>query len=635
MDLYQEYIHQSRYSRYRDDLDRRETWDETVDRVRDFWSDRIPKSMREDLTDAMEAVRNQDIMPSMRIMMSAGRALSDHHVAGYNCAYVPIDDPRVFSEIVYVLMCGTGVGFSVERDYVERLPEVNKDMMNTETVIRVKDSKLGWASAYRELISLLYSGRVPQWDLSKIRPAGSRLKTFGGRASGPEPLDELFRYTVETFKTAKGRKLTTLEVHDVVCKIADIVVVGGVRRSALISLSNLTDERLRGAKSGQYWLPLEEGGAPQRRLANNSIAYTTKPDVDSYMAEMVGMCKDKNGERGIFSRYAAKEKYRDHRRDENQEWGCNPCSEILLRPAQFCNLTEVIVRPQDTFKDLETKIIQASFLGTLQASLTDFKFLSKRWKDNCDEEALLGVSLTGCADHKILNGYRKSAVMQDETIKWLETLKSLAVSCNAKVAKKLGIKPAAAVTCVKPSGTVSQLCDTASGIHPRFSEYYIRRVRGDVKDPLTQFMQKVGVPSEPDVANKENMVFSFPMKAPDKSIVVKEVNAVEQLKIWQLYNDHYTEHKPSVTIYYSEEEFPEVCAYVWKHFDSMSGISFLPRSDHTYTQAPYEEIDKDTYKKLKADMPKTIDWKQLAEFETGDNTTVQPELACTAGACEL
>lgn len=635
MDLYQEYIHQSRYSRYRDDLDRRETWDETVDRVRDFWSDRIPKSMREDLTDAMEAVRNQDIMPSMRIMMSAGKALSDHHVAGYNCAYVPIDDPRVFSEIVYVLMCGTGVGFSVERDYVERLPEVNKDMMNTETVIRVKDSKLGWASAYRELISLLYSGRVPQWDLSKIRPAGSRLKTFGGRASGPEPLDELFRYTVETFKTAKGRKLTTLEVHDVVCKIADIVVVGGVRRSALISLSNLTDERLRGAKSGQYWLPLEEGGAPQRRLANNSIAYTTKPDVDSYMAEMVGMCKDKNGERGIFSRYAAKEKYRDHRRDENQEWGCNPCSEILLRPAQFCNLTEVIVRPQDTFKDLEIKIIQASFLGTLQASLTDFKFLSKRWKDNCDEEALLGVSLTGCADHKILNGYRKSAVMQDETIKWLETLKSLAVSCNAKVAKKLGIKPAAAVTCVKPSGTVSQLCDTASGIHPRFSEYYIRRVRGDVKDPLTQFMQKVGVPSEPDVANKENMVFSFPMKAPDKSIVVKEVNAVEQLKIWQLYNDHYTEHKPSVTIYYSEEEFPEVCAYVWKHFDSMSGISFLPRSDHTYTQAPYEEIDKDTYKKLKADMPKTIDWKQLAEFETGDNTTVQPELACTAGACEL
>lgn len=635
MDLYQEYIHQSRYSRYRDELDRRETWDETVDRVRDFWADRIPKSLKENLTDAMEAVRKQDIMPSMRIMMSAGKALEAHHVAGYNCAYVPIDDPRVFSEIVYVLMCGTGVGFSVERDYVERLPEIDKHMMDTETIIQVADSKLGWASAYRELISLLYSGRVPKWDLSKIRPAGARLKTFGGRASGPEPLDELFRYTVETFKTAKGRKLTTLEVHDVVCKIADIVVVGGVRRSALISLSNLTDERLRGAKSGQYWLPIEEGGAPQRRLANNSIAYTTKPDVDSYMAEMVGMCKDKNGERGIFSRYAAQEKYKDHRRDENQEWGCNPCSEILLRPAQFCNLTEVIVRPKDTLETLNTKIQQASFIGTLQASLTDFKFLSKRWRDNCEEEALLGVSLTGCADHKVLNGYRKSAVAQDEMISWLTAMKKEAVSENERTAKKLGINPAAAVTCVKPSGTVSQLCDTASGIHPRFSEYYIRRVRGDIKDPLTLFMQKIGIPAEPDILNKENMVFSFPMKAPDKSILVKDVDAIEQLKIWQTYNDYYTEHKPSVTIYYSEEEFPEVCAYVWKHFDSMSGISFLPRSEHTYTQAPYEEIDKDTYKALKEAMPKSIDWRQLAEFETGDNTTVQPELACTAGACEL
>ncbi len=635
MDLYQEYIHQSRYSRYRDDVQRRETWDETVERVRDFWVERIPKNMKEDLIDAMEAVRNQDIMPSMRIMMSAGKALSDHHVAGYNCAYVPIDDIRVFSEIVYILMCGTGVGFSVERDYVERLPEIDKNMMDTDTVIQVKDSKLGWASAYRELISLLYSGRVPKWDLSKIRPAGSRLKTFGGRASGPEPLDDLFRYTVETFKTARGRKLTTLETHDIVCKIADIVVVGGVRRSALISLSNLSDERLRGAKSGQYWLPLEEGGAPQRRLSNNSIAYTTKPDVDSYMAEMVSLCKDKNGERGIFSRYAATEKYKGHRRDENQEWGCNPCSEILLRPAQFCNLTEVIVRPKDTLQNLREKIQKATFLGTLQASLTDFKFLSRRWKSNCDEEALLGVSLTGCADHKILNGHRKSAVRRDDTIKWLEDMRKEAVAFNKRYAKRLGINPATAVTCVKPSGTVSQLCDTASGIHPRFSKYYIRRVRGDVKDPLTQFMQKVGIPTEPDVINKENMVFSFPIESPDESVLVDDVSAIEQLKIWQLYNDYYTEHKPSVTIYYTEDEFPEVCAYVWEHFDSMSGIAFLPKSEHTYAQAPYEEIDKATYKTMKSAMPDSIDWKQLAEFETGDNTTVQPELACTAGGCEL
>jgi len=631
-DAYQEYIHQSRYSRYRDDLDRRESWTETIDRVRDFWVDRIPNNMKEDLTDAMEAVHRKDIMPSMRIMMSAGKALSDHNVAGYNCAYVPIDDPRVFSEIVYILMCGTGVGFSVEGKYVDKLPEVDKNMMDTETVIRVKDSKLGWASAYRELISLLYSGRVPQWDLSKIRPSGSRLKTFGGRASGPQPLDDLFRFTVGTFKTARGRKLTTLEVHDVVCKIADIVVVGGVRRSALISLSNLSDERLRGAKSGQYWL---EQGTSQRGLSNNSIAYTTKPDVDSFMAEMVSMCKDKNGERGIFSRYAATEKYKDHRRDENQEWGCNPCSEILLRPAQFCNLTEVIVRPKDTIETLRTKVQQATFLGTLQASLTDFKFLSKRWRDNCEEEALLGVSLTGCADHKVLNGYKKSAVMKDEMIDWLLTLKKEAVECNKKTAKKLGINQAAAVTCVKPSGTVSQLCDTASGIHPRFSKYYIRRVRGDVKDPLSQFLQKIGIPTEEDVTNKENVVFSFPMEAPDGSLLVENVDAIEQLKIWQTYNDYYTEHKPSVTIYYTQDEFPEVCAYVWKHFDTMSGISFLPRDEHIYTQPPYEKIDKETYKKLKAEMPKTIDWKELAEFETGDNTTVQPELACTAGACEL
>ena len=633
--MYQEYIHQSRYSRYRDDLGRRETWKETVDRVKDFWADRIPSSMKEDLVDAMNAVEEKKIMPSMRIMMSAGKALAEHHVAGYNCAYVPIDDPRVFSEVVYILMCGTGVGFSVEKKYVDKLPSISEDMLDSNTTITVADSKLGWANAYRELISLLYAGFVPKWDLSKVRPAGARLKTFGGRASGPEPLQDLFRYTVETFKTAQGRQLTTLEVHDIVCKIADIVVVGGVRRSALISLSNLSDERLRGAKSGQYWLPLEEGGAPQRSLSNNSIAYTCKPDVDSYMAEMVSMCKDKNGERGIFSRYAAQTKYKGHRRDENQEWGCNPCSEILLRPAQFCNLTEVIIRPGDTLDDLKVKIQQATFLGTLQATLTDFKFLSKRWKMNCDEEALLGVSLTGCADHKVLNGYRKSAVRKDEAIEWLEALKEESVEVNKKYAKKLGINQAAAVTCVKPSGTVSQLCDTASGIHPRFSKYYIRRVRGDVKDPLSQFMEKAGIPCEPDSYNKENVVFSFPIKAPEGSVFADDVDAIEQLQIWQLYNDYYTEHKPSVTIYYSEDEFPEVCAYVWKHFDSMSGISFLPRSDHTYAQAPYEKIDKEQYKVLLNAMPKDIDWKQLAEFETGDNTSVQPELACHAGGCEL
>jgi|TARA_R100000093_G_C1945251_1_gene74101 ribonucleoside-diphosphate reductase alpha chain len=635
MNLYQEYIHKSRYARYRDDLGRRETWDETVDRVGEFWKPRLPEKLKKEFEAALSAVRTMDVMPSMRVMMSAGKALDDHNVAGYNCAYVPVDDPKVFSEIVYVLMCGTGVGFSVERDQVNKLPAIPDELAATDTIISVRDSKLGWASAYRELVSLLYGGLLPSWDLSKIRPAGSRLRTFGGRASGPAPLNDLFQYTVETFKGATGRQLTTLEVHDVVCKIADIVVVGGVRRSALISLSNLSDDRLRGAKGGQWWNPIEEGGAPQRRLANNSVAYTGKPDVDSFMSEMVSLYRDKNGERGIFNRAAAKAKYKEHRREEDQEWGCNPCSEILLRPAQFCNLTEVIVRPKDTLDDLKEKIKHATLIGTLQASLTDFKFISKRWKTNCEEEALLGVSLTGCCDHPLLSGYKLSAVKEDDLIKWLLELKAASITHNEYFAKVLGINKAAAITCVKPSGTVSQLCDTASGIHPRFSPYYIRRVRNDKKDPLTAFLKDSGVPWEDDQLNNENVVFSFPTQAPMKSLCVDNVDAVGQLETWQLYNDYYTEHKPSVTIYYGEEEFLDVCSYVWNNFDSMSGIAFLPKSDHTYQQAPYEEIDKESYLKLSADMPGSLNWEKLADYENEDNTSVQPELACSANGCEI
>jgi len=637
MNLYQEYIHKSRYARYREDLGRRETWDETVDRVGEFWDARIPQNevLRTELKLALEAVRRMDVMPSMRVMMSAGKALEDHNVAGYNCAYVPVDDPKVFSEIVYVLMCGTGVGFSVERAYVNKLPSLPDELSTTDTVITVRDSKLGWASAYRELVSLLYGGLVPSWDLGKIRPAGSRLRTFGGRASGPAPLNDLFQYTVETFKNASGRQLTTLEVHDVVCKIADIVVVGGVRRSALISLSNLSDDRLRGAKAGQWWNPIEEGGAPQRRLANNSVAYTGKPDVDSFMSEMVSLYRDKNGERGIFNREAARTKYVEHRREENQEWGCNPCSEILLRPAQFCNLTEVVVRPKDTWKDLLDKIKYATLIGTLQASLTDFKFISKRWKTNCEEEALLGVSLTGCCDHPLLSGHRLSTVKEDELIKGLETLKETSIEYNELFAEALGINKAAAITCVKPSGTVSQLCDTASGIHPRFSPYYVRRVRSDTKDPLTAFLKDAGVPWENDQLNSENVVFSFPTKAPSKSVCVNDVGAVDQLETWQLYNDYYTEHKPSVTIYYGEDEFLNVCNYVWDNFNTMSGIAFLPKSGHTYQQAPYEEISKEMYLSLSEAMPTKLDWDKLVDYENEDNTSVQPELACSANGCEL
>ena len=635
MNLYQEYIHQSRYSRYRDDLNRRETWPETIDRVKSFWMKRIPTGLRQELNAAMAAVENMEVMPSMRVMMSAGKALENHNVAGYNCAYVPVDDPRVFSEIVYILMCGTGVGFSVEKQYVRNLPSLPETMGETDTTIKVQDSKLGWAKAYKELISLLYSGVVPKWDMSGVRPAGARLKTFGGRASGPDPLNNLFLYTVETFKGAAGRQLTTLEVHDVVCKIADIVVVGGVRRSALISLGNLTDDRMRGAKASQWWLPIEEGGAPHRALANNSICYTIKPDVNSYMREMVSLFEDKNGERGIFNRQAAVAKYTEHRRDENQEWGCNPCSEILLRPSQFCNLTEVIIRPEDTKHSLLGKMKHATFLGTLQASLTDFKFLSKKWTFNCEEEALLGVSLTGCCDHSLLSGHKLTVVQTDEMIDWLEALQLECINYNIKIARKMNINPATATTCVKPSGTVSQLCNTSSGVHPRFSPYYIRRVRNDIKDPLTQFLKDQGVAWETDKSNEQTVVFEFPMKAPKDSVCVKDVDAVNQLEMWQKYNDYYTEHKPSVTIYYTKDDFLDVTAYVYKHFDSMSGISFLPVSEHSYVQAPYEEINKEAYNKRLKAMPSMIDWDKLVAYESADNTSVQPELACSGGVCEL
>lgn len=629
---YQDYIHISRYARYNDEVKRRETWDETVDRVKQFWLGRTISKLHAQIDESMEAVRRMEVMPSMRVMMSAGKALENHHVAGYNCAYVPIDDPRVFSEILYVLMCGTGVGYSVEDMYVSRLPMVSNVLLPTDTKIIVKDSKMGWAASYRELVSLLYAGRIPSWDMSKIRPAGSRLKTFGGRASGPEPLNELFEYTVKVFNHAKGRRLTTLESHDLVCKVASVVVVGGVRRSALISLSDLGDSNLRDSKRGEFYLPENH---PYRSYANNSIAYKVKPSVDDFLSEMLSLHKNQNGERGIFNREAAVKKYTDHRRDENQEWGCNPCSEILLRPKQFCNLTEIIVRADDTLDVLKEKIKHAAFLGTLQASLTDFKFLSARWKHNCAEEALLGVSMTGCCDHPLLNAHKLSAVKETELVAWFRELKQEAIKTNEHTAKQLGINSAAAVTCVKPSGTVSQLCNTASGLHPRFAPYYLRRVRNDIKDPLCQFMIDQGIPHEVDKINPAVMVFSFPMAAPKGSLVVAGVGAIDQLKTWQLYNDEFTEHKPSVTIYYTDDEFMDAAAYVWEHFDSMSGISFLPFSDAKYEQAPYEELDKETYERLQEVMPKSIDWAGLTKYENSDNTSFQPELACHGGACEL
>ena len=625
MDQYQQFIHKSRYARWLDDKGRRETWAETVQRYIDFFIDRGQLDAYSQQTQEIyDAIYDLEIMPSMRCMMTAGEALKRDNVAGFNCSYLHIDHVRAFDELMYVLMCGTGVGFSVERNFINQLPEVAESMHETDTTIVVADSKMGWASAYRELISLLYSGKIPKWDMRKVRPAGSRLKTFGGRASGPEPLDDLFHFTVGIFRKAHGRKLTSIECHDICCKIADIVVVGGVRRSALISLSNLSDQRMAKAKAGQWW---ETEG--QRRLANNSVAYTEKPDFSAFIAEMQTLYESKCGERGIFSRVAAKKlAERNGRRDAAHNFGTNPCSEIILRSNQFCNLSEVVVREDDDLTSLKRKVKLATILGTLQSTLTDFRYLRVRWKRNTEEESLLGVSLTGIMDHYLLS--KPTTDLE----KWLGEMKDVAIETNRKWSERLGVNESTAITCVKPSGTVSQLVNSASGIHPRFADYYIRRVRGDTKDPLSVFMSDSGFSVEQDVMSPTTAVFSFPIKAPKSSVTVNQVGAMDQLKLWKAYQDHWCEHKPSITIYYTDDEFLDVAQWIWRNFDSVSGISLLPYSDHVYQQAPYEKIKKDQYKQLLAELPK-VDWDDLAKIETEDSTIGSQELACTGGACEI
>ena len=625
MDQYQQFIHKSRYARWLPEEGRRERWDETVNRYVDFWKDRGQINEKEALK-LFNAIFNLEVMPSMRCMMTAGEALNKDNVAGFNCSYLHIDSPRSFDELMYVLMCGTGVGFSVERNFINKLPVVAETFHKTDSVIVVSDSKIGWASAFRELISLLYAGKIPKWDMSKVRESGARLKTFGGRASGPEPLDDLFHFCVGIFQKAAGRKLTSLECHDVCCKIADIVVVGGVRRSALISLSNLSDPRMAKAKNGNWWDT--EG---QRRLANNSVAYTEKPDFESFLAEMQNMYESKAGERGIFSRVAAQKiAARNGRRDPEQDFGTNPCSEIILRSNQFCNLSEIVVRPDDDLASLKRKCEVAAIIGTLQATLTDFRYLRNVWKRNTEEEALLGVSMTGIMDHYLL-----SKGDSPDLEKWLEQIRDVAIKTNEKWATKLGINQSAAITCVKPSGTVSQLVDSASGIHPRFSEYYIRRVRSDKKDPLAQFMSAAGFPVEQDLMSQASLVYSFPVKSPEGCTTVKQVGAMEQLKLWKAYQNGWCEHKPSITVYYTDDEFLEVAQWIWDNFDLCSGISLLPYSDHVYQQAPYEDIDAEKYEELLAAMPEGVNWDDLEHFEKEDNTTGSQELACVGGACEI
>ena len=620
---YQTFIAKSRYAKYIDG-EGREDWGDTVER----YMDNVvrPKAGNDSYVNQLrDAILNLEVMPSMRAMMTAGPALARDNTAGYNCSYLPVDDPKSFDEAMFILLCGTGVGFSVERQFIQKLPEV-PELFESDTVVVVKDSKEGWAKAFRQVLALLWAGEIPKWDVSAVRPAGARLKTFGGRASGPAPLVELFNFAVTTFKAAQGRKLSSIECHDLMCFIGQIVVVGGVRRSAMISLSNLSDDRMRHAKSGQWWET-----AAHRALANNSVSYTEKPDMETFMREWLALVESKSGERGVFNRQASKvQAAKNGRRDPNYEFGTNPCSEIILRPNQFCNLTEVVVRATDTIDDLERKVHLATILGTIQSSMTKFPYLRKIWNKNTEEERLLGVSLTGIMDNRLTTS--QNAGLE----KTLERLKDVAISTNAEWAERLNIPASAAISCVKPSGTVSQLVDSASGIHARHSPYYVRTVRGDNKDPLTKFMIDKGVPNEPCVMKGDTTtVFSFPIKSPEGAGTRNDMTAVEQLEMWLIYQRSWCEHKPSVTISVRDHEWMEVGAFVYKHFDEMSGVSFLPHSDHTYQQAPYQDCTKEDYEELLAIMPKAIDWSELSEYENEDNTAGSQTMACSGDTCEL
>lgn len=628
---YRNFIHLSRYARWLPEVGRRETWPETVGRYFDFFSKHLEENTKYKMEHSIrrvleKAVLHNEIMPSMRALMTAGPALEQNNIAGYNCSYLAVDHPKSFDEALYILMHGTGLGFSVERQFVSKLPLIPNELEEVDSTIVVQDSKEGWQKSYRKLIGALYAGDIPKWDMSKVREKGARLNTFGGRASGPEPLIDLFNFTVSVFKEAAGHKLNSYQAHRIMCKVAEIVVVGGVRRSALISLSNLSDDRMRHAKSGQWWTD-----TPEMALANNSVCYTEKPDIGIFMQEWSALYESKSGERGIFNREAAVNKVLENsRRDPNHEFGTNPCSEIILRDGEFCNLTEVVIRNDDDLISLKKKVELATILGTFQASLTNIKELRKKWLDNIIEEALLGVSLTGIMDNKFTNGTRKNLE------ELLTQLKETAIETNKIWSQKLGINQAAAITAVKPSGTVSQLVDSASGIHARHNPYYIRRVRADSKDPLAQLMEDQGIPCESDNMKPDSVkVFSFPMRSPKGAVCRTDRTAIEQLELWLTYQRHWCEHKPSVTISVKEHEWMEVGAWVYEHFDEVSGVSFLPFSEHSYQQAPYEDIDAEQYRVLMKEMPKEIDWSLITQYELEDQTKGTKELACIAGVCEV
>ncbi len=626
--VYQEFIYKRTYSRYIDDQERRETWDETVSRYEQFFQSRVPNDQRLEFKSAIEAVKRMEVMPSMRALWTAGEALERENVCGFNCSYLTIDNPRAFAEVAYILMCGAGVGFSVERQYVNQLPKVPESLVQGDKPIVFADSKLGWAEGLNQYVGALYKGYYRPYDLSRIRPKGARLKTFGGRASGPEPLKQLLEFTFQLFNAARGRRLNSLECHDLVCMIANIVVVGGVRRSATISLSNPSDTRMAHAKDGEFWKT-----NPHRMLANNSIAYTEKPDAATFMDEWLNLMRSNSGERGIFNRESASFiAGLSGRRDVGHEFGCNPCSEIILRPYQFCNLSEVVVREGDDLKTLKRKVRQATILGILQSTLTDFNFLNKKWKENTEEERLLGVSLTGLRDHKVLG--RQS----EQAENFLKAMKQEALLTAEEWSKALDINMPAAITCVKPSGTVSQLVECASGLHPRYSPYYIRRVRVAANDPIATLLEESGLDFEPEVGqtreNCSTKVYSFPIKSPESAVMRDQASAMEQLEYWKMLQVQWCEQKPSCTIYVKPDEWIEVGAWIFKNWDYVSGISFLPHDGGVYQLAPYQEISAQQYEELRAKLP-AIDFEKLTVYEKEDHTKGGQELACAGGSCEL
>lgn len=630
MTPYNTFIAKSRYSRFLDDVGRREHWNETVARYMQFMQKHLQEKCNYELKgelyhELQSAITSLDVVPSMRAIMTAGPALERQNVAAFNCSYLPIDDPKAFDEAMYILLCGTGVGFSVEQKYVSKLPEVPSQLFDSKTTVVVSDSKEGWAKSLRQLIALLYAGEIPKYDLSRVRPAGARLKTFGGRASGPAPLEDLFKFVISKFRGATGRHLSSIECHDILCKIGEVVVVGGVRRSAMISLSDLSDDKMAHAKAGNWW-----DGQGQRALANNSATYSETPSIGQFMREWSSIYESHSGERGIFNRDASqKQAAKNGRRDSSYDFGTNPCSEIILRPYQFCNLSSCIIRATDSFDDIARKIRLATILGTFQATLTNFPYLRRIWQKNTEEEALLGVSMTGILDNKLLNNPDDA-----ELPKRLEDLRDIAVATNAEFASAIGINQSVAVTAIKPEGTVSQLCSTASGIHPQHSKYYIRRVRADNKDPLTQFMIQAGFVAEPCFMKPDSTtVFSFPVKVEDGALLREDLTAIEHLRLWLIYQRHYCEHKPSVTISVREHEWMEVGAWVYKHFDEVTGVSFLPMDGGTYKQAPYEECDEETYNILKSLVPESVDWDNFKEYD--DNVEGAQMLSCTAGGCAI